>query len=56
MKLLAQLDQLPGDLAGPLGSPGPATLDTGGASTLAATLRLPTPTSLAGFSFTCLDP
>jgi hypothetical protein len=40
--------------AGPLGSPGPATLDTGG--TLPATLRLPTPTLLSGFSFTCLDP
>jgi len=38
--------------AGPLGSPGPATLDTDN-GTLPATLRLPTPTSLSGFSFTC---
>jgi hypothetical protein len=42
--------------AGLLGGPGPATLDTGDASTIAATLRLPTPTSLSGFSFTCIDP
>ncbi|MGH7440234.1 MAG: hypothetical protein ACRENE_31465 [Polyangiaceae bacterium] len=39
--------------AGPLGSPGPTTVDTGGAGTLAATLRTPTPTSLSDFSFTC---
>lgn len=39
--------------AGLLGSPGPATLDTGGGVTLPATLRLPVPTSLQGFSFTC---
>jgi hypothetical protein len=42
--------------AGPLGNPGPATLDTGGGNTLAATLRLPTPTSLSGLAFTCLHP
>jgi hypothetical protein len=42
--------------ASPLGSPGPATLDTGGTGTLPATLRLPTPTSLSGFSFTCSGP
>jgi hypothetical protein len=40
--------------AGPLGAPGPATLDTG-AGTLSATLR-PNPTSLADFSFTCSTP
>ena len=39
--------------AGPLGGPGPGTLDTGSA-TLPFTLRLPAPTTLAGFSFTCL--
>ncbi len=39
--------------AGPFGSPGPTTVDTSGGATLAATLRLPTPTSLSGFSFTC---
>jgi hypothetical protein len=33
--------------------PGPGTLDTGSA-TLPFTLRLPTPTTLSGFSFTCL--
>jgi hypothetical protein len=35
------------------GGPGPGTLATG-TGTLAFTLRMPTPTTLAGFSFTCL--
>jgi hypothetical protein len=35
------------------GGPGPGTLDTGSA-TLDFTLRTPTPSTLAGFSFTCL--
>lgn len=35
------------------GGPGPGTLDTGSAK-LPFTLRLPTPTTLSGFSFTCL--
>jgi hypothetical protein len=38
---------------GLLGSPGPATLDTGGGATLSVTLRLPTPATLAGFVFSC---
>jgi hypothetical protein len=42
--------------AGPLGSPGPASLETYDAGVLSATLRLPTPTSLAGFSFVCSGP
>ena len=42
--------------AGRLGSPGPATLDTGGSAALPVILRLPTPNSLSGFSFTCLTP
>jgi hypothetical protein len=33
---------------------GPSSLDTGGGGTLQMTLRMPTPTSLSGFSFTCL--
>jgi hypothetical protein len=35
------------------GGPGPGTLDTG-MGTLDFTLRMPTPTKLSGFSFTCL--
>jgi hypothetical protein len=35
------------------GGPGPGTLSTGSA-TLDFTLRMPTPTTLSGFSFTCL--
>jgi hypothetical protein len=35
------------------GGPGPGTLDTGSA-TLDFTLRTPPPSTLAGFSFTCL--
>jgi hypothetical protein len=38
--------------AGPLGGPGPATLDMD-SGTLQAMPRLPTPTSLSGFTFTC---
>jgi hypothetical protein len=38
--------------AGPLGAPGPGSLDTG-AGMLPVTLRIPTPTMLSGFSFTC---
>jgi hypothetical protein len=38
--------------AGPLGSPGPVTLDKGGTMEM-MTLRLPTPTTLSGFTFTC---
>ncbi len=38
--------------AGPLGNPGPVTLDKGG-STETMTLRMPTPATLSGFSFTC---
>jgi hypothetical protein len=41
--------------AGPLGTPGPATLDIGSGA-LTATLRLPTPQNLSGFSFTCSGP
>ena len=42
--------------AGPVPpSPGPSTLDAGGGGTLQMTLRTPTPTSLPGFSFTCLE-
>jgi hypothetical protein len=39
--------------AGPLGSPGPVTLDKGGTMEM-MTLRLPTPTTLSGFTFTCM--
>ena len=39
--------------AGLLGGPGPGTLDTG-STTLPFTLRMPTPTTLGGFSFSCL--
>jgi hypothetical protein len=39
--------------AGPLGSPGPVTLDKGG-TTETMMLRLPTPTMLSGFMFTCM--
>jgi hypothetical protein len=35
-------------------APGPVTLTTGDAALESFVLRLPTPTSLAGFSFTCL--
>jgi hypothetical protein len=35
-------------------APGPVTLTKGNGSTVAFTLRLPTPTSLGGFAFTCL--
>jgi len=42
-----------GPEAGPLGAPGPGTLDTGTAM-VPLTLRMPTPASLAGFSFECL--
>jgi hypothetical protein len=38
--------------AGPLGMPSGATLDTG-TGTISATIRMPTPTTLSGFSFTC---
>jgi hypothetical protein len=37
-----------------LGEPGPGTLSIAGGATLKFTLRLPPPTSLAGFTFTCL--
>lgn len=36
------------------GGPGPGTLDTGTGQPLAFTLRMPTPATLSGFSFTCL--
>jgi hypothetical protein len=42
-------------LEGGLTGPGPSTLETGGGGTLQITLRMPTPTSLSGFSFTCLE-
>ena len=35
-------------------APGPVTLVTGDGGSVTFTLRLPTPTTLAGFSFTCL--
>jgi hypothetical protein len=35
-------------------APGPVTLTTGNGGSVTFTLRLPTPTSLSGFSFTCL--
>jgi hypothetical protein len=40
--------------AGLSGQPGPGTLATGGGSPVAVTQRYPGPTSLPGFSFTCL--
>jgi hypothetical protein len=40
--------------AGLSGHPGPGTLVTGGGSPVAVTQRYPGPTSLPGFSFTCL--
>jgi hypothetical protein len=39
--------------SGPLGSPEPAKLDIGGGVTLSATLVMPAPTSLSGFTFNC---
>jgi hypothetical protein len=41
--------------AGPLGGPGPVTLDKGG-PTEPMTLRMPTPATLSGFAFTCTGP
>jgi hypothetical protein len=41
---------------GLLEAPGPVTLATGDGGGVTFTLRLPTPTTLAGFTFTCLGP
>ena len=39
---------------GPLEAPGPVTVTPGGGAGIVFTLRMPTPTSLSGFTFTCL--
>jgi hypothetical protein len=39
---------------GPFAAPGPVTLTTGDGGEESFTLRMPTPTTLSGFSFTCM--
>jgi hypothetical protein len=43
------------DVDGGAAPPGPESLDAGAAGTLSMTQRVPTPTTLSGLSFTCLD-
>ena len=45
---------IPPEDGGPFDAPGPVTVTTGDGAQEAFVLRVPTPTSLAGFSFTCL--
>jgi hypothetical protein len=44
---------LPVPDGGPFGAPGPVTVTPGAGTAVSFTLRMPTPTTLSGFTFTC---
>jgi hypothetical protein len=48
------ISSVPSADGGPFEAPGPVTVTAGGGAGVVFTLRMPTPTSLSGFTFTCL--
>jgi hypothetical protein len=48
------ISSVPAADGGPFAAPGPVTVTAGGGAGVVFTLRMPTPTNLSGFTFTCL--
>ena len=48
------ISSVPAPDGGPFAAPGPVTVTPGGGAGVIFTLRMPAPTSLSGFTFTCL--